>query len=815
MLTVWLSGLARDLRSAVRSLRAAPGVTAVVVASLAIGIGVNTTVFSWIASRVTTPLPGVARGGDFLLIEAKGETGSYPGLSWPDYRDLTERLPAFREVVAFRLAPLNVGAADWAERTYGVLVSGNYFTALELGAAAGRLIEPGDAASPGGAPVAVISHRFWQSRLAGAADVAGREMRVNDRVFTIVGVAPRGFAGTVMGLTFDVWVPATAAPILNDGSTELENRAQRGYLAMGDLRPGARLADARRDLDAAMRDLAAAFPSTNATIRGEVLPQWQSPRGPQQSIVAALAMFQGAMLLVLAVVVGNTANLVLTRAGARQHEAGVMLALGASRWRVVRLLLLEQVLVAAAGAALGALIAVWGTTALRAVPMPTPAGLELTFHTAVDGVTLAFASLLGLLSGLVIGLPAGLHLSRINPQAALRAGSTVTGRSTIRDVFLALEVALAVVALVVSALFLKNFNDTRTTDPGFRQAGVLLATYDLRGRDRAVSTEGSRDFSARLLDRLRQVPSVESVAFATSVPLDIHGMPSRFIAVEGRTRPDGEFDRVLTNTVSSGYFETMGIPFVEGVDFGDLRATRPMPEAIVNEEFVRQFVVSRSVLGRRIEAAGRTFTIVGVVRNSLYNAFGETTAPFMYLSLGDRPSPMVEIHAHTRSGAETTMANDIRAVVRELDEALPLYNVRTMTTHVDGNLVFRRVPARMFAVLGPLLLALVGIGIFAVAAHAVARRRREIGVRIALGGRSGRVALTLVVDTLRVVMLGMAGGVVAALMIDPAAGSGQAGERWWLAGVVMLFLAVAAVATWLPARRASRVDPALVLKEET
>jgi hypothetical protein len=228
---------------------------------------------------------------------------------------------------------------------------------------------------------------------------------VNDRPFTIVGVAPEGFGGTVMGLTFDLYVPATAIPLLVEGSRELENRGQRSYMALGDLQDGASLADGRRNLDGAMRELARMYPDTSATVTGEVRPQWQSPRGPQQSLMNALALLQGAMLLVLVVVAGNTTNLMLARATGRAREVGVMLALGAGRWRVVSLILMENLVLALLGAGVGALIAVWGTTALRAVPLPTPAGLQLSFVTEVDLVTLAFAVMLGLLAGLAIGLP--------------------------------------------------------------------------------------------------------------------------------------------------------------------------------------------------------------------------------------------------------------------------------------------------------------------------------------------------------------------------------------------------------------------------
>jgi predicted permease len=803
-----------DLTLAVRSIRKLPGLSAVIIGSIAIGIGVNTTVFSWIQARVLSPIAGVERGRDFALIETRGETGSYPGLSWLEYRDLTGRLPSFREVIAFRMAPLSIGAADWSERTYGVLVSGNYFTALGVRAAAGRLLAPEDTAQPGGPSVVIVSHRFWQSRLAGAQDVIGRSLRVNDRPFTIVGVAPRGFVGTVMGLAFDVWVPATAVPLLVDGSRELESRGQRGYMALGDLKPGASRADGQRDLDAAMRELAQAYPDTNATIRAEILSQWQSPRGPQQSLMGALVMLQAVMLLVLVVVAGNTTNLVLARASSRRQDVGAMLAIGASRWRIIRLVLTENLLLALFGAGLGALIAVWGTTALRAVPLPSPGGLELSFDTRVDLVSLAFALVLGALSGLIIGLPPALHLAHTHPHAAMKSAGVAPGRSAVRDVFLALEVALAIVVLVVAAMFLKRFNDTRTADPGFRREGVLLATYDLRGRSRGVAPAASGQFAARLLDRVRALPAVESASLATSVPLDIHGMPSRMFSVEGHARSDGSLDQALTNTVSPGYFETMGIQIVQGTDFADLRDPAAPLQAIVNEEFVRRYVANGEAVGRRVDTAGGTYVIAGVVRNSLYNGFGEAPSPFIYLSFRDRPSPLGEIHVRTRPGFETAITAGLRAIVRDLDQTLPIYNVRTLASHVDANLVFRRIPARMFAVLGPLLLVLVAIGIWAVVAYSVARRQKEIGTRLALGATGGRVVTGLVGDTLRVVALGMAGGGVVALMVNPGVLDNPAAELPLLAGVVVLFLAAAVLACWLPARRASLIDPIVVLKHD-
>jgi predicted permease len=795
-------------------IRKMPLVAAVVVGSIAMGIGVNTVVFSWLQSWVLTPIAGAPHGRDFSLIEPRGDGGSYQGTSWTEYRDLVARATTFDELIAFRMAPINIGAADWSERTYGLLVSGNYFQALRIRAAAGRLIEPGDTVAPGAAPVVVISRRFWQSRLAGIREPVGTVLRVNDRPFTIVGIAPDPFQGTVMGLTFDLWIPATAAPLIVEGTRELESRTEREYQLLGRVRSGLSRTEAGRGLDDALRALAVEYPGTNASVHADVLPQWQAPRGPQQSLMLALGLLQGVMLLVLAAVAGNTTNLVLARTTARRQEAGVMLALGAGRSRIIRLVLIENFVMALAGAALGALLAVWGTNILRAVPLPSPGGLAITFFTPVDWVSVVFASGLGVLSGLLIGLPPAFQLARTDPAISLRSSGASAARRPMRDVLLALEAALAIVVLVVAALFLKGFRDTRTIDTGFAREGVLLASYDLRGRTRTVAPAVSRDFAARLLDSLRQMPVVESAALATSIPLDIHGMPSRRYSLEGHARSDGAVDEATTNTVTPGYFQTMGIPILVGEDFADLRDTGAPPQAIVNETFARHFGIdTRAMLGREIAAAGATFTIAGVVRDSLSESFGETPQPFIYLSWRDRPSAMAEIHVRTRPGSETGVTSSVRDAVRRLDAALPLYNVRTLTHHVEANLVFRRIPARMFMVIGPLVLLLVGVGIYAVVAYGVAQRRKEIGTRLALGASTRQVTRALMADTFRVVLLGMIGGGVVALMIDPAALEGRTTDLLLLGGVGVLFLATAWLASWWPARAACKIDLMSALKD--
>jgi predicted permease len=799
----------RDVRHAWRAIRRMPVVSTVVVVSLAIGIAANTVVFSWIEAVVLRPIPGVRGAGQFHSIEPRTDIGIYAGSSWLEYQDLKERLRLMPDLLAFRMAPLYVGEPGQVERGNSLLVSANYFSALGLRPALGRFFRPDEVRQPGREPVVVISDVYWQTRFVGAPAVVGQSMRINGQDMTIVGVAPRGFQGTLMRLTFDLWLPATLAPVLLSGSQELQDRNIRAYTVLGRLDSGSR-DQAQSEVDAAMRELGRLYPQTNTALQAEVLPLGRAPRGPQRLLATSLAILQGFMLLLLLTVCGNTANLMLTRACARQREMSVRLALGAGRWRVVSLLLTENIILALAGAAMGAALAIWGTSLLSALPPMRVRGIPITFQTSVSGMGLVFAMALGLGCGLIFGIAPALHLARVDPQTTIRAGSSTARRSLMRNGLMAAEVALALIVLVVAGLSVQRFMETRTTDTGFTRDGVLLTSYDLVGR---VDDGAARQFAARLLDRLRTLPGVEAAAIASAVPLDIHGLPIRFFTLEGRARTDGTIDQALTNTVTPGYFDVMRIPFRAGADFAKLDDTAAPPQAIVNDEFVRRYINGGEPIGRRLSVRGRTYTITGVVRTSLYNAFGEPPTPIIYFSYRDRPSTTGEMHMRTRPGAETAIARDVRRTVRDLDAELPVYDVRTLNDHIEANLIFRRVPARMFVVLGPLLLVLASIGIYAVVAYSVSLRTIEIGVRVALGASSRRVVGHFVGESLVVIGAGaLVGWTIAAAIA--MLGSDAPLDARVFAGVPALLLLVATLASWLPAWHATSVDPVVALREE-
>jgi predicted permease len=799
-----------DLLHSCRALARTPLLAVVVVLSLGIGIGVNTVVFSWIQALTLRPLPGVRDASRFHLIEPITDAALRPGASWLEYQDLLQELPALEDLVAFRMVPLNVGVAPRTERTSALLVSANYFSALGLEPGAGRFFRAEEADVPGRAAVLVVSHDYWQTHLGGSSNALGRTIRVNDVDMTIVGVTPPRFQGTVLGLQFDLWVPATMAPVVLRGSRELEDRRARGYYVMGALKSAVSAADAQAQTTAVMRRLAAQFPESNGMITAQVLPFWRAGRGPQGMLLQGLAVLQGVMLVLLLAVCGNTANLMLARASSRVREVGVRLAVGAGGWRIMRLLLTESLLLGTAAALVGIVIALWGTNALRAVPVLTTQ-FPVRFQTDLDVQTLGFAAVLGILAALLFGAAPALQLARLSPQFVLRAGSGLASRGGLRTAIMAVEVALAAVVLVVAALFFKSFQQTQQTDPGFRPIGVLLASYELPRE--GVSRDEARQFAVRVLDRLRALPDVESAALATSIPLDIHGLPSRTFVLEGRPRMDGADDRALSNTVSPGYFATMGIDLIQGRDFVSLADTTSIAETIVNQEFVRRYIGDGEALGRRATIGEGEYTIVGVVRTSLNESFTEPPTPVIYLSYRDRPSTFAEMHLRTRLGDELMVAPAVREAVREMDDALPVFNVRTLTQHVEMNLALRRIPAQMFMVLGPLMLVLAATGIYAVVAYNVAHSTSEIGVRMALGADGGTVVRQVLIENMRVVAAGTVVGWATVAYFYTRFMRGDL-DFTAFAGAPVLLLLVACAACLVPAIRASRIDPVAALRSE-
>jgi predicted permease len=442
------------------------------------------------------------------------------------------------------------------------------------------------------------------------------------------------------------------------------------------------------------------------------------------------------------------------------------------------------------------------------------AAFPVEFHTYLDLGSVAFAVGLGVFAALVFGLPPALVLAGRELFSAIRPDARAAGGRGIRSALMGAQIAFAMLVLVAAAMFWDGFARSRETSPGFQTGGVVLAAYDLTGHPDGTGRGRTAAFARRLIAGLAARPGIDAVSIAASVPLDIHGLPRTSFTIDGARREDGRDEESVSNVVTPGYFATLGIRIVQGMDFASLEDATAPPQVVVNDAFVERYLPGVLPIGHRLQSGGRAYTIVGVVATTVSDAFGEPPTPAIYFSYRDRPRATGEVHLRTAAGADAAARAAMREVVRGIDPDLPLYNVRTMDEHIDRNLVLRKVPARMFLVLGPLLLALAAIGIHAVVDRAVAERRSEIGLRMALGAEPGRVVRGVMGDSLRPVSIGAGFGWSLAMLLAWHLAPG--GHVPWrvLLGVPAGLTAVAMMACWIPARRAASIPPAVVIRDE-
>ncbi len=795
---------------AFRSLLKTPWLSAVIVASLAIGIGSNTVVFSWLKDAVFQPLPGV--DAPLWSLETKDDTGGYVTTAWPEYRDLIPMLPSFESIAAQRPRNLHLGDSERETRVFAELVSANFFEVLGVRPAQGRFFRADEGDRPGVAPVVVISHDFWRGYFRGDADVLGRTLKLNGAVFTVIGVTPPRFRGGMNSLGFDLWIPATMAVALQAATQELTDRSWRPYIMLARLKPGTTTAQAHGELAAAARQMIATHPSTNKGLGYQLLPPWRSPRGGEV-VVVGLATLQVFATLILIVVCANTANLLLARASARQKEIGIKLALGAGPGRIIAQLLAESLVLALLGAGAGLFIALWGNEALR--QMPLPGGLPVRIDPRLDLGALLFAGALGTLCGIAFGLAPALQLARGDVLHALRGGrGAIGGRSRIRDTLVGVQVAVAIVVLVLAGLFLKSFRNSLQAAPGFDQHRVMLTALDLGGR--GYDRDRTRIFLDQLIQKLETTPGIERASYASQAPLDVRGTPTGVIGVGGK--PFDPERKILYYSTSPGYAATMGVPVVTGRDLSPLGRPELPLDALINEEMAARYWPEGSPVGRRFEVSGNFYEIAGVVRNIKYQTLNEAPRPAAWLTARAQTFSTPTLHVRAQQGDPRALLTAIRAAVRTLDPEVPMLDPRSLAQHLDNNLFMQRVPAQMLSVLGPLALALPAIGLYAVLAYSLAQRTQEIGVRLTLGATPGGVVRHMMWQHLRIVLIAVALGWCIALYLGwflRAQFVGvPVGDATIYASAPALLLAVATLACWLPARKAADVDPMKALRAE-
>ena len=816
-----MTTLLQDLRYAVRCLRSRPTFAAVAILTIAIGIGANTTIFSWLRALVLNPFPGATNPERIVAVENTAPDGEPITTSYLDFRDFRDNLRLVNYVTAHRGYLFSVGDAPNVERVWGEMVSGGVFDLFGIKPEAGRFfsLEEQDDAQNAHA-VVVISHHFWKSHYRSDLSAIGSTLRVNRTPLTIIGVAPENFHGSSTGLDYDFWVPLTLyGQMTHTGTWMLQDRNTRNFILLGRLAPGVTLEQARAEVQSFAKRMAEADADSNQGIGATTLPVWQSHFGVQSILVTPVAILMGVGGVVLLIVCANLANLLLARATGRLQEFGVRVALGASQRRLVAQLLTETLLMAFAGSLCALILAKWLGGALRwllpAVERPAMLAPPL------DGQLFAFATALAIVVTLLAGLIPALYSSRANLNETLKQGGRTGTLSVhghrLREAMVVSEVALAIIALVGAALFLKSFEKARSVDPGFSPDGVALAQFDFSTAGySAVQTD---TFCRRLHDRLLQLPGVTAVSYDDSPPLGFQGGNWETLEVEGYVPGPNENMKIYRDLVSPGYFESMKIPIVEGRDLDwhdDSAAPKVM---IVNQEFVRRFFSNRSALGHRVHGWGEWFTIVGVAKDSKYHRVTENPQPYFYISIRQifRPEYGLTFHVRTSGSVSESIAS-VRREAGAIDPGLTVFDAEPMTEYIAASLFGAKVTANLLALLSAIGLVLAAMGLYGVLAYSVAQRSREFGVRVAMGARPGDILRLILRESARLTLFGTVTGLIlAALSTRIVANqiySVSPLDPLTFAGVAVVLVTVALIASFVPARRAAKVDPMTALRCE-
>jgi predicted permease len=807
--------LLQDLRYAIRSFGRNPGLTLIAVLSLGAGIGASATVFTWLRSMVLDPIPAVTDYERVVVARTRAPGGGTWSVSWPDFRDWRGGMPS-ADLAAFEILQLGLRSGDdAAERAWGMMVSGNYFDALDVAPALGRLLRADDEAQR--APVAVLGHDYWQRRFGGDSGVVGRTIALNGAAFTIVGVAAPRFGGTSMGLRMHLFVPITTLPLLRDrGAEALDNRQDRMFDVVGKLAPGVTVAQAAPQLDALARRAGADAGVAQPT--GALLRWYGADGGPaaMRPVLGALLVVAG---LVLLIACANVANLLLARAIARRREIAVRLAVGASRWRLIRQLLTESLVLAALAGIAGLLLAFWGRDLLLAMlpAVPYPVGIDFP----LDRSVVLFAMLVTAAAAVAFGLMPALRASRpeLVPTLKDEIGEGHGGRGRLQGALVAAQVALSLVTLVSAGLFLRSLNAVRALDTGMRDLDRVLLVGTEMGLAGIRNDSTQVAVARQLLERVRLLPGVEAASFARAVPLGPGPLNSSATRIEGYTPRRDENMNISHNDVATDYFRTAGVRMLAGRDFSDADLAGNAPVVIVNEAFARRFLGGRSAVGARINVGGDEWlSVVGVVATTKIEGYTEDPMAVVYRPYSVRFLPAtLTLHVRT-AGDPLAHISAIRAAYAEVSAELPVLDPRNMAEFTTLPYYPQKLGATMLAAVGIIALLLAAIGIYGAMAYAVSRRIREIGVRVALGAARRDVVRLVLGRGMRITGAGLAVGLLGALGIGQALRS----QLWGISprdpltfGAVGLVLAAVALAACLvPARRAARVDPMVALRSE-
>ena len=812
-----MGALWQDVRYALRVLLKSPGFTATAILTLALGIGANSTIFSWINSTLLNPIPGAANTGNILAFTSGGSSRNPIPLSYPDFLDLRERTKGFSALTGFSIEPMNLTGKAKPERTWGTLVSANYFDFLGVHPILGRGFLQSEDIAPGGAPVVVISYRMWQLRYSGDRSVVGRTLQINEHPYTIVGVAPPVFQGSQTGLRSELWLPIMMAPQIMSNSDRLHERSNTWVVTLGRSVPGVAPDQAQTEMNLLMKQLVAQYPKEH---QGEnmvtLYPMWRAPFGANGYLYVLLPMLMAIAGAVLLLACANVANLLLVRSVARRREIAIRLSIGASRWRLIRQLLIESLILALAGGGVAMLITIWTAGTFSQFIPPTNIPVAMDIH--ADSRVLLATMLLSLVTGIIFGVLPAWRASDLAPIAVLKEDSgSVSGglhRARLASILVVSQISLSLFLLVCAGLFIRSFRAAQTVNPGFNPDHVLVASYSLFPS--GYNRESGMQFHRQLLDKIAALPGVQSVSIADWVPLG-YSWDVTTTNPEGYVPQPHESMNIATATAGPNYLRTMQIPLVGGRDFNEQDTATSQPVAIVNEAFVHRYFPNQEGVGKRVHAESEWRTIVGVTRDASYFSLRENSVPFIYLPVLQDYSDEVVIHARVAGEPLTYMAA-VEKAVHELNVNLPVYDESTLASRVQVASVGQRIAGTFVGAFGLLALVLAAVGIYGVIAYTTRQRTHEIGLRMALGAQSTDVFRMVLGNGLRLIITGLACGLVLSLALTRFLrtilfGVG-ATDFITFAAVGLLLSAVALLACFIPARRAMRVDPMVALRYE-
>jgi len=817
-----LEELWQDLRYGARMLRKNPGFTLIAVLTLALGIGANSAIFSLVNTILLRPLPVREPQRLVSVFPTILRTGEALAFSYPNYVDVRDRNDVFSDLAAFHIAGMSLSRNGNNEIIYGYLASGNYFEMLGIKAVMGRTFTPEDDRTPGAHPVAVLSYASWQKRFGADRDIVGQTVLLNNQSYTIIGVAPPRFNGTEVIYAPELWAPMMMLGQIEPGSKQLEQRNVASCYCVGRLKPGVSAAQAESALTNLMAQLGREYPDSNEgkgmmlTPPGLILPTVRTP------FIGFAGVLMLTVALVLLIACTNLAGLLMARAAGRCKEIAIRLSLGASRAQLVRQLLTESVLLALAGGGVGVLLAVWLIDLVMA--FKPPISIPLLLDLQLDWRVLSFTVVLSLLTGTLFGLLPALQATKPELAPALKDESSLGGyrRSRLRNTLVVAQVALSLVLLVAAGLVVRSLQHAQVMSPGFNPDHVVTLTMSLssQGYD---ETKG-KQFQQQVIDRVSHLPGVKSAATTDILPLSLGSLDS-YVFIEGAPPTRGaQTPYALNSRVSPGYFQTMEIPLIAGRVFTERDREDAPRIVVINEAFAGRFWPGQSALGKRFRyhrADGPLVEVAGVVKDGKYFSLGEDPKSFFYLSTlqsdDETQTGLTTLVARTTNNPIAALAT-IRGEVLKLDPTMPFVEVKTLTEHMSISLFPLRIGATVVGGFGLLALLLAAIGIYGVMAFAVSQRTREIGIRMALGAQGADVLLLILKQGLTLMLIGLGLGLAGALLLTRLMSSVLYGvsatDVATFVSVTALLGLVVLLACYLPARRATKVDPMVALRSE-